>query len=56
MLRTHVPNDALESISAMSAFGRLIEPIEIAKTLLWASENAVINGSIIHANLGQVEN
>ena len=56
MLRTHVPNDALESISAMSAFGRLIEPIEIAKTLLWASDNAVINGSIIHANLGQVEN
>ena len=55
MLRAHVPDDAMASISAMSAFGRLIEPLEIAKALFWASDNAVINGSIIHANLGQIE-
>ena len=29
MLRAHVPDDAMESISAMSAFGRLVEPTEI---------------------------
>ena len=45
----------MESISAMSAFGRLVEPTEIAQALFWASDNAVINGSIIHANLGQIE-
>ena len=55
MLRAHVPDEAMESISAMSAFGRLVEPTEIAQALFWASDNAVINGSIIHANLGQIE-
>jgi len=55
MLRTHVPADAMGAISGMSAFGRLIEPREIAETLWWSAHNPVINGAVLHANLGQVE-
>ena len=55
MLRSHVPKDALASIAEMSTFGRLIDPNEIARTIFWASQNPVINGSVIHANLGQIE-
>ena len=55
MLREHVPADAMEAVRGMSAFNRLIEPSEIAETLLWAAASPVINGSVIHANLGQVE-
>jgi len=55
MVRQHVPAEALESIRAMSAFGRLINPDEIARTLHWAAHNPVINGAVLHANLGQVE-
>ena len=55
MLREHVPSDAIEAVSNMSAFGRLIEPTEIAETLFWATSNPVINGSVLHANLGQIE-
>ena len=55
MLREHVPADAMDSVRGMSAFDRLIEPGEIADALLWAARSPVINGSVIHANLGQVE-
>ncbi len=55
MLREHVPADAMDAVRGMSAFNRLIEPGEIADALLWAANSAVINGSVIHANLGQVE-
>jgi len=55
MLRHHVPADAMDVIQAMSAFNRLIHPEEIAETIFWAADNPVINGAIIHANLGQVE-
>ena len=55
MLRQHVPEDVLPQISAMSAFDRLVHPDEIANTLLWAAQNPVINGAVLHANLGQVE-
>lgn len=55
MLRNHIPDDDMESIQGLSAFGRLIEPTEIADTLFWASQSPVINGAVIHANLGQVE-
>jgi hypothetical protein len=50
-----VPGDAIEAVSNMSVFGRLIEPAEIAETLFWATCNPVINGSVLHANLGQIE-
>ena len=55
MLRDHVPADAMDAVRGMSAFNRLIEPDEIADALLWAASSPVINGSVIHANLGQVE-
>lgn len=55
MLRTHVPADAMDAISGMSAFERLVRPEEIADTLFWAARSPVINGAVIHANLGQVE-
>ena len=55
MLRDHVPADAMDAVRGMSAFNRLIEPGEIADALLWAASSPVINGSVIHANLGQVE-
>ena len=56
MLREHVPADAMDAVRGMSAFGRLIEPTEIADALFWAANAPVVNGSVIHANLGQVEN
>ncbi|MEQ8994070.1 MAG: SDR family oxidoreductase [Pseudomonadales bacterium] len=55
MLREHVPADFMPAVRAMSAYNRLIEPAEIADTLLWASASPVLNGAVIHANLGQVE-
>jgi len=57
MLQTHIQGNAevLESISAMSTFGRLIDPAEIARTICFAAQNPVINGAVLHANLGQVE-
>jgi len=57
MLRTHLGNDSgvIESIGAMNSFDRLIAPEEIAELLFWAHENPVINGAVLHANLGQKE-
>lgn len=45
----------LASITSLSAFGRLIEPEEIAETVVFASRAPVLNGALIHANLGQRE-
>ena len=58
MLRAHIGDSQkiLDSIAAGSTFGRLIEPAEIAHTICFAADNSVINGAIIHANLGQIEN
>lgn len=55
MLREHVPADAMDSVAGLSTFGRLIEPNEIASAVLFAAQNPVLNGSVIHANLGQLE-
>lgn len=55
MLRAHVPGDVLPALGDMSAFGRLVTPEEIAETLFWCSRNPVVNGSVLHANLGQIE-
>ncbi|MDH3641757.1 MAG: SDR family oxidoreductase [Gammaproteobacteria bacterium] len=55
MLRQHVPDEAMDSVRAMSAFNRLIDPDEIAETLHWSANNPVINGAVLHANLGQRE-
>ena len=55
MLRDHIPADLMAEIAQMSAYGRLIEPSEIARTLLFAAQTPVINGSVMNANLGQIE-
>jgi|TARA_B110000977_G_C10916753_1_gene431431 NAD(P)-dependent dehydrogenase (short-subunit alcohol dehydrogenase family) len=55
MLRAHVPADVMPQIAAMSAFERLIQPEEIAQTLLFAAQSPVLNGASINANLGQIE-
>ena len=55
MLRTHVPDEAMDAVKSMSAFERLINPDEIAECLYWSASNPVINGSVLHANLGQIE-
>lgn len=55
MLREHVSDEAMETVQAASAYNRLIDPDEIAECLYWAANQPVINGSVIHANLGQIE-
>lgn len=57
MLRNHIGHDAdtINAISGMNSFNRLIDPEEIAELVVWAHHNPVINGSVLHANLGQQE-
>ena len=57
MLRNHIGQDEeiIKAISAMNSFGRLVEPEEIARLIVWAHDNPVINGAVLHGNLGQVE-
>jgi NAD(P)-dependent dehydrogenase (short-subunit alcohol dehydrogenase family) len=57
MLRTHLGEDpaVTESIASLNSFNRLIEPGEIAEMISWCHQNPVINGAVMHANLGQKE-
>lgn len=57
MLRSHVgqDEDVLTGIASGVTFNRLIEPEEIAEALHFCAASPVINGSVIHANLGQIE-
>lgn len=57
MLRNHIGDDPdiMSAISNMNSFHRLIEPGEIAEMIVWSHANPVINGSVIHGNLGQQE-
>lgn len=56
MLREHVGDgEVLKSVASGVTFNRLIEAGEIAATLYFCARNPVINGAVIHANLGQVE-
>ncbi|MCP4212263.1 MAG: SDR family oxidoreductase [Halieaceae bacterium] len=57
MLRTHLGNDpeVEAAVAGMNSFSRLIDPAEIAELIRWAHHNPVINGAILHANLGQKE-
>lgn len=57
MLRAHVGQNPaiLGSLARGVTFGRLVEPVEVARTILFCAENPVMNGAVIHANLGQVE-
>ena len=57
MLRQHLNHDEsiVAAISQMNAFHRLAKPEEIAEMLFWAHNNPVINGTVMHGNLGQKE-
>ncbi len=57
MLRSHLGNDpaVIDSIAGLNSFNRLIDPDEIACLIVYAHNNPVINGSVIHAHLGQKE-
>jgi len=57
MLRSHVSDDEkiLQSIAARVGANRLIQPEEIAELVWFCANNPVINGSLMHAHLGQIE-
>ncbi len=57
MLRAHLSHDQqiLDGMASLNSYNRLIEPEEIARLIVWAHDNAVINGSVLHAHLGQKE-
>lgn len=55
MLRAHIPDENINDVAQLSTFSRLIQPEEIAQTIFWVTQNPVVNGSVIHANLGQKE-
>ena len=57
MLLEYVGGDesALKLMAETLSEQRLIEPVEITKTILFCAQNSVVNGSVIHANLGILE-
>ena len=57
MLKDHLGQnpELYDQITATIALNRLAQPSEIADTLWFCAQNPVINGSLIHANLGQIE-
>lgn len=57
MLRGNLGDDpaVMAAITGMVSYGRLIDPAEIVETLCFCANNPVINGSVLHANLGQIE-
>ena len=57
MLRAHVGEDQeiLKDIASGVTQGRLVEPEEIANSIYFCANNPVLNGAVIHANLGQIE-
>ncbi len=57
MLRAHLGEDpqVLVEIGGQNGFGRLVTAEEIARLLLFAADNPVLNGAVVHANLGQIE-
>ncbi|MGQ3887940.1 SDR family oxidoreductase [Legionella sp. CNM-1927-20] len=57
MLQQHLSHDSnLVTLAKQKvSFERFIEPSEIAELIYFSAKNAVINGSVIHANLGQLE-
>ena len=55
MLREHVSPEILQQLADRVAAKRLLAPEEIAKLIYFCAENPAINGSVIHAHLGQIE-
>jgi len=56
MLMSHLQTEEVkQQIASMLSFNRLVQPPEIAEVLYFAAQNPAINGSMLHANLGQIE-
>ncbi|MFT6577771.1 MAG: NAD(P)-dependent dehydrogenase (short-subunit alcohol dehydrogenase family) [Zhongshania sp.] len=57
MLRGNLGDDpvVMAAITGMVSYGRLIDPAEIVDTIWFCAQSPVINGSVLHANLGQIE-
>jgi 3-oxoacyl-[acyl-carrier protein] reductase len=56
MLSKHIKDpDVLEDICQKVSANRLVSTEEIASLIFYAHNNPVINGSVLHANLGQKE-
>ena len=57
MLLTHLGNDQqlIDRLASNNSFGRLVEAPEIAALIHWVHHNPVVNGSVLHAHLGQKE-
>ena len=57
MLRSHIGHDAnlLRAIEQSVSGQRLIHPSEIAATIYCCATQPVLNGAVLHANLGQLE-
>jgi 3-oxoacyl-[acyl-carrier protein] reductase len=58
MLRSHLQQDEtlIQSVANLTGAKRLINPLEIAEFIFFCANHEVINGSLLHANLGQIEN
>lgn len=55
LLRDTIDEKTIEYLIKNKIIGhRLIEPIEIAKTIYFCAISSIINGTVLHANLGQV--
>jgi 3-oxoacyl-[acyl-carrier protein] reductase len=57
MMHQHQKNnpEMVETIKKRVSANRLIEPQEIASLVYYCANNPVINGSVLHAHLGQIE-
>jgi 3-oxoacyl-[acyl-carrier protein] reductase len=57
MLQQHLQAkpELMHAVRSRVGANRLIEPEEIASLIYYVSENPVLNGAVIHANLGQRE-
>lgn len=57
MMKLHQKNNSqlVEGIKKRVKANRLIQPQEIAELIYFCANNAVVNGEVIHANLGQIQ-
>ena len=57
MLHEHAgySDETLRAMAGLCTYGRLISPAEIADTLFFCATHPVVNGTVLHANLGQIE-
>ncbi len=54
MLR-HFAGDAMPMLAARSAMSRLVAPEEIARTIYFCANEPVLNGAVLRADLGLIE-